>query len=140
MIEITLPGGEKRQVNISHFPALDGWEIQHRFVEFAAASDRHSRREFTLEVLSYATVKVGANDMPLSTDALIDNHLRSWENIAEVFEAVLMFNGIDPKTHANQPRYWAEVGEQMAVAFWSTASELLGPALASISAAAENKG
>jgi len=133
-MNITLPNGETRQVTISHFPALDGWEIQHRFVEFAAATDRHSRREFTMEVLSYATIKIGTNDMPLSTDALIDNHLRSWENIREVFEAVLSFNGIDPKTHANQPRHWAEVGEQMAVAFFAAASGLLGPALESINA------
>lgn len=130
MLEITNSSGQKRQIKIELFPALDGWEIQQRFIDFAASGDRDFRRAFTLEVLKYAKVVNGEQDIPLTTDALIDNHLQSWQNVQAVFEEVLMHNGIDPKTHADKPHYWADAGAEMAIAFIAEATKLMGPALA----------
>jgi hypothetical protein len=117
-------------ISIGKFPAMDGWDLQEQFVRFAASTDRDFRRAYTLEVLSYAKVlQDGGGELPLATDALIDNHLGSWENVKEVFEEVLRQNGINPATHADRPTYWSDAGAQMATSFIASASELLGPAL-----------
>jgi hypothetical protein len=131
-IEISMPGGEVKTVSIGQIPALDGWDIQQRFIEFAASSDKELRRAYTLEVLAYAKVLIADRELPLATDALIDNHLGSWQNVQKVFEEVLLQNGIDPKTHADQPHYWAKAGNEMATAFIAEVSLLLGPAFQKI--------
>lgn len=129
MFEIKLPSGEKKIIKINLFAALDGWDIQAKFVEFAASTDRNLRREFTMEVLSYAKVMSGEMEIPLTTSALVDNHLQTWSNIESVFEEVLNVNGIDPKTHADKTHYWANAGAEMALAFIAEASKLMGPAM-----------
>lgn len=133
----TIRYGEKSaaEVDIRKFPAMEGWVIQQDFVKFAETDDMEFRRAYTLRVLSYASVISGSVPMPLSTDALIDNHLRSWENVKAVFEEVLMVNGIDPKTHADRSEYWERVGQKLAIAFIAEASKILGPGL---NMAAEN--
>lgn len=130
-IEITTPTGEVKTISIEQFPALDGWDIQQKFIDFAASSDKEFRRAYTLEVLAYASVVMdaGARTQPLTTAALISNHLMSWQNVQLVFEETLRHNGIDPKTHADQPHFWSKAGAEMAVAFVAEVSQLLGPAM-----------
>lgn len=128
MFEIETSTGPK-QISIRRFKALDGWELQNKFVNFAASRDKDFRRGYTLEVLAYATVVLGDRELPLSTDALIDNHLESWQNVQEVFNKILRENGIDPDTHANRPDYWSNAGEEMATSFLATCSGLIGPAM-----------
>ncbi len=139
MFTITVPSGEKKYIKIALFAALDGWDIQAKFVEFAASTDRQLRREFTLEILSYAKVISGEMEIPLTTDALIDNHLQTWQNIEALFEEVLSLNGIDPKTHADKTHYWANAGAEMALAFIAEASKLMGPAMEAFDRAALDK-
>ncbi len=129
MLQINMPNGDQKSIKIGFFKALDGWDIQMEFVAFAATTDRTLKRAFTLEVLSYAKVMIGDMEIPLLTDALIDNHLQSWENVQKVFEEVLMQNGIDPKTHADKPIYWSNAGAEMAMAFIAEATTLIGPAM-----------
>ena len=124
------PSGEKLNIRLDKFAALDGWDLQRKFVEYAVSKDRDFRREYTLEVLSYATLLKDGHEIPFSTDALIDNHLGSWQNIQTLFEAILLDNGIDPKTHADRPDYWSEAGAQMAIAFLAEATKLFGPIFA----------
>ena len=132
-IEITTPTGDVKTIAISLFPALEGWDIQQRFLEFAATTDKDVRTSYTLEVLTYAHVVQAADrTLPLTTGALIDNHLGSWQNVKRVFEEVLIQNGIDPKTHADQPHYWANAGNEMATSFIAEVSILLGPAFSQI--------
>jgi len=128
MIEIVSTSGQLKYVVVRHFGALEGWEIQRRFIEFAASRDAKFRRDFTMEILSYATVVFADRELPLSTDALIDNHLESWENIQRVFEGVLTHNGIDPKTHADNPQFWSNAGAEMAISFIAECTKLMGPA------------
>ncbi len=128
-IEITTPFGIKL-IAIEKFSAMDGWDLQEQFIRFAASTDRDFRRAYTLEILSYAKViQEDGGELPLSTDALIDNHLGSWENVRDVFEEILSQNGINPKTHADRPDYWSAAGAEMASAFLAATSSLLGPAL-----------
>ena len=124
--------GKELQVDIATVKALDGWDMQSKFIDFAASKDQAFRRAFTLSVLSYASVVIGKNTIPLTTDAMIDNHLQTWQNVEAVFEEVLMVNGIDPKTHADKPNYWDAVGAQLAVSFIAEAARLLGPAMSTL--------
>jgi hypothetical protein len=133
-IEVKKPDGEKRIIEISQFPALDGWDIQARFIEFAASHDKDFRRAYTLEVLTYAAVDVAngrgnGEYVPLKTSAMVNNHLGSWQNVELVFEAILTHNGIDPKTHADRPMFWEKAGAEMATSFISEVSRILGPAI-----------
>lgn len=128
-IEIVTPRGEVKTIAIAYFPALDGWDIQARFLEFAASTDKVFRKAYTMEVLSYTRVIVRDQELQLSTDALVDNHLCSWQNVQRVFEETLRFNGIDPETHADKPYFWSRAGEEMAIAFLAEVTKMLGPAL-----------
>lgn len=129
MLELPSQTGQNKLIVIESFPALVGWDMQRRFVEFAASTDTNVRLQYTMDVLAYAKVILGDVELPLSTSSLIDNHLEKWENIQVVFEEVLRHNGIDPDTHANQPRFWAEAGAEMAVAFSAECIKLFGPAI-----------
>lgn len=129
MFTITLPNGDTKNIRISLFKALDGWDIQNKFIDFAATTDRTIRREFTLEVLSYAHIVYGDQEIPLITDALIDNHLQTWENIQVLFNEILMRNGIDPETHAEKANYWDAAGATIAVTFIAECTKLMGPAM-----------
>lgn len=129
-IEIDHPDGKKKTVRIDPIPALDGWDIQARFVEFAASHDKDFRRSYTLEVLAYAAVDVAKGEfVPLKTSAVIDNHLGSWQNVERVFEEVLMQNGINPKTHADRPVFWEKAGAEMATSFIAEVTRIFGPAI-----------
>jgi hypothetical protein len=130
MFTITLPSGEEKKIKISMFPALDGWDLQNRFVEFASSTNGEVRRIYTMDVLSYAKVVVNGGELPLSTDALIDNHLQTWQNVKSVFEEILAINGINPATHAEKPHYWADAGAEMATAFIAATASMIGPAMA----------
>lgn len=128
MIEIVGNNGQIKSVKIYPFSAMEGWDIQRKFFDFASTTDKAARLAYIMEVLAYAKVIVGENELPLKTSALIDNHLENWQNIQTVFEAVLLFNDIDPKTHAEKPSYWAAAGAEMAVSFIAEATKLMGPA------------
>lgn len=129
MIELSLPNGTSKLITVLTFPALVGWDMQQRFMEFAATTDSEIRTKYTMDVLAFAKVVSGENELPLSTSALIDNHLGTWENIKIVFEAVLTLNGINPLTHADKPQFWSDAGEKMAISFIAESIKLLGPAL-----------
>jgi hypothetical protein len=130
IIEVVTPTGQIKSISLEHFPPMDGWEIQNNFVRFAASTDKDFRRAYTMEILSYAKVMLD-NDktLPLTTNALIDNHLCDWKNVQIVFEETLRYNGIEPTSHANKSAFWSEAGAEMAISFIAEASKLMGPAL-----------
>lgn len=137
MFTIKLPSGEEKSIKISMFAALDGWDLQNRFIEFASTTDGYIRRKYTLDVLAYAKIVSGEMEIPLRTDALIDNHLQTWGNIKSLFDEILIQNGINPDTHAEKPHYWADAGAEMAVSFIAEAAKLMGPAMATMNDAAK---
>jgi hypothetical protein len=133
-IQIDVPGPDgstsRKTIEIEQFPALDGWDIQQRFVEFAASHDKEFRRAYTLEVLAFAYVEVSkGSKVRLTTSGIIANHVGTWQNVERVFEEILLYNGIDPKTHADRPVFWEKVGAEMASSFISEVTRILGPAI-----------
>lgn len=128
-MKITLLNGDTKDVKLSRFPAMAGWELQRRYVEFVLTKDAAFRQGFTLEILSYASVRIGESDQALSTSALVENHLQKWENIRDVFEGVLALNGIDPANHAEKEHYWSYAGAELAESFIANTTKLIGPLL-----------
>lgn len=129
-MQITLLDGSKKNIIIERMGAMEGWDMQRRYTEFVMSKDKDFRAAFTMDVLSHAKVDQGGDQkLPLTTGALIDNHLQTWTNVKEVFEEVLRHNGIDPETHAENPGYWANAGGEMAAAFLGATIELMGPLL-----------
>lgn len=139
VIEIDVRGAdggmEKRKIQIGRMGAHEGWECQRRFIEFAMSKDPSFRTEYTFEILKHATVLRGGEEgLPLSTNALVENHLQNWRNLEIVFNAVLMENGIDPTTHAEKDHYWAHAGGEIATAFIQQTVDLLGPLIQGVEA------
>lgn len=128
-IEFTGQDGTKqdRKIGINKMGAMEGWEIQRRFIEFAMSKDKTFRVAYTMEVLAHAEVIRGETILPITSPALIENHLGNWHNIQKVFNSVLVENGIDPNTHAEKEHYWAHAGGEMAAAFIEQTITLLGP-------------
>jgi hypothetical protein len=118
IFELQMPTGEVKAISVAKLSAIDGWTLQEKFVRFALSDDAKFRRAFTFEVFSHAKVlQADGGSLPLSTDALIQNHIGSWENVRDLFESILVHNGIDPKTHGQRSHYWTTAGEQMAASF-----------------------
>lgn len=132
MQNITLPDGTKRVILIGRFPALDGWEIQEDYIKYVRSDDKEFRKEFTLRILKFAEVVLEETNLSLQTVAVIENHLGNWQNIKQIFEAVLSENGIDPESHAEKARYWDIAGKELATAFIADVSKLMGPAFAMV--------
>lgn len=139
MEKVTLPSGRVNEILIKHFPALDGWEIQLKYRDFVRSEDKDFRRKFTMEVLSHAEVVGEEINFPLQTDAIIDNHLGTWQNVQQIFDAVLSHNGIDPNYHAEKANHWAQAGSEFAIGFVAEATKLIGPAFDFASRAAQAK-
>ena len=118
MLSIETPAGVKK-IDIRHFSALDGWDIHTHFTRFADSKDRKDRRQYVFRILSYARIitdKKGV-EIPLSTGALVDNHLYTAENVGKVFEAVLAYNGITPEQSAQLSDYKNVCANDMATSF-----------------------
>lgn len=129
MEKVILPDGKTNNILINFFPALDGWEIQSRFKDYVRSEDKEFKRAFTIEILSYSEVVLEEVTLPLKTSDLIQNHLRTWQNIQQIFEAVLRHNGIDPESHAEKAGYWDNVGKELAISFIAEATKLMAPAI-----------
>ena len=129
MEKVTLPNGTVKTVLLKHFPALDGWDIQDRYIKYVRSDDAAYKRAFTIEVLSYSEIVLEEMNLPMITAEVIQNHLVTWQNIKQIFEAVLVHNGIDPESHAQKEQYWDHVGAQLAISFIAEASKLIGPAI-----------
>lgn len=115
-MELETQTGQKT-IKFLKFSAMDGWDIHDRFVTFANSTDQAARRAYVLRVLGYARVVVGTHELPLTTGALIDNHLCTAENVGRVFDGVLEFNGISAARSADRPDYRAAVGNEIATSF-----------------------
>ncbi len=107
----------KKLIKFLKFSALDGWDIHDRFAAFAGSSNPLARRAYVMRVLGYARVLIGSHELPLSTGALIDNHLCTPENVQAVFQGALEFNGISIERSAWRSDYATAVGNEIATSF-----------------------
>jgi hypothetical protein len=118
MLEIETPAGIKK-IAIQRFSALDGWDIHTHFTRFADSKERKDRRQYVFRVLSYARVLTNKKgvEIPLSTGALVDNHLYTAENVGKVFEAILSYNGMTPEQSAQLSDYKNTCANHMTTSF-----------------------
>ncbi|QEG09511.1 hypothetical protein TROPICALSUN_32 [Erwinia phage vB_EamM_TropicalSun] len=121
--------GKNKEIEIGKFAALEGWDLQRQYTEFLATRDTNERINYTMLILSHASVVIGDERVKLKTSALVDNHLVDWRNVEAVFKAVLIENGIDPERHAERPDYWSNVGGEIASSFIAQAVQMIGPLL-----------
>lgn len=54
--------------------------------------DYDKNEEIMLRLMAHVEVHIGGNTLPLSTSALIDNHVGSWELLVELEYETLKFN------------------------------------------------
>ncbi len=89
-LKSAFPHGRQARVQVEAWSALDGWELQRRFVEFAVRKDADFRRAFTMEILSYAR-SFSVTMIPNSVDYCCGHQQSSgsWKNVEFVFDLVL---------------------------------------------------
>jgi hypothetical protein len=123
-VDIDTSAGVKPVV-IRQFNAMDGWTAKYQMREYATSTDVAFRRQFTLVVLSRASVDGRQIENEEDANELLEN----WQNIERVFMAVLDFNNIDYFVKEDLQKHWKMAGAEIAVAFVSQMERLIGTGL-----------
>lgn len=89
--EITL---EEHTYIIHKFPAVAGREIVTKYGTSAVPKlgDYQVNEAMMFKIMNYVTVKVGAGELALTSQALIDNHVPNWELLLKLEWAVMEYN------------------------------------------------
>jgi hypothetical protein len=98
--EITIIDGEdkERKFILSKMPAVEGLEIMARYPTSLAASaipkigDWGVVQDLQDKIMKYVAVDINGRPMPLSTRALVDNHVGDWECLAKLLKAEVEYN------------------------------------------------
>lgn len=98
--EITVTDGDEKErtFTLTKMPAFEGFEIMARYPASLAAStipkiaDWPLVNELQLKILKYVYVSINGRPVPLSTQALIDNHTGDWECMAKLIAAEVEYN------------------------------------------------
>src|ERR1700691_750688 len=98
--EITITDGEgkERTFIISKMTAWDGLEIMARFPTSIIAGsipklgDWEVVKHLQLQIMKYVAVPLNGKLLPLTTQALIDNHTGDWECFAKLIKAEVLYN------------------------------------------------
>lgn len=79
---------------ISKFPAIAGREIvaNYSLSALPKVGDYKVNEEMMLKLMSYVAIKVPSGLMQLTTQALIDNHVKGWETLAKIEMAMMEYN------------------------------------------------
>lgn len=137
-MQVTMNDGTFRTINLTYFGAMEGLKIRQLYREvISSPRDTKFLEDFVKNVMGHVTVTVGQKEIPLSTTAMIDNHLQSWTNIETVLNAQLSHNSIVPYFHEEHSSYWNKVGADMAVSFMASVQQLINPALQAMVASGE---
>lgn len=95
-ITVATLSGEERTYIISKFPATIGREIM---AEYTAAAmpgigDYAKNEAMMFKIMAHVGVNIPGRDMPLplSTRALVDNHVPDWETLTKIELAVIDYN------------------------------------------------
>lgn len=94
-IEILTQKGETRRYVISKFPAVQGREIVAKYPLSAMPKlgDYAVNEETMLKLMAFVAVpREGGEPLPLTTRALIDNHVPDWETLARIEMAAMEYN------------------------------------------------
>jgi hypothetical protein len=79
---------------LSKFPAIAGREIVAKYPlsGLPKLGDYAVNEETMLKLMAYVAVDTGGQKLPLTTRALVDNHVGDWETLAKVEMAMLEYN------------------------------------------------
>lgn len=97
-IVVTDGNGTERTFVLSKMPAFEGFEIMARYPISLATSvipklaDWEMVKMLQLKILKYVGVPINGTPMPLSTQALVDNHCGDWECMAKLMAAEVEYN------------------------------------------------
>lgn len=99
--EITITDGEgkERTFHISKMPAWDGLEIMARYptslltaTAVPKLAEWEMIKDLQLRIMKYVAVSINGQLLPLSTQALIDNHTGDWECLARLIAEEVKYN------------------------------------------------
>ena len=93
-IDVLLPDGTTKQYVISKFPAIAGREIvcKYPLSGMPKLGDYAVNEETMLKLMAYVAVPTDNGLLRLSTRALVDNHIASWETLGKLEVAMLEYN------------------------------------------------
>lgn len=79
---------------ISKFPAFAGREIILHYAKTHVlnSSDTEKQKEIVKKLMSYVAVELEGRQIRLSTEALIDNHVPSWETLTKLEAQMMTYN------------------------------------------------
>ena len=94
-ITVETQKGENRAYILSKFPAVQGREIIAKYPLSAMPKlgDYAVNEETMLKLMAFVAVpRDGGEPLPLSTRALVDNHVPDWETLARIEFAMMEYN------------------------------------------------
>lgn len=93
-ITIKTQKGEERTYTISKFPAVAGREIVAKYPISAMPKlgDYAVNEETMMKLMAYVAIKTDGGPLPLTTRALIDNHVPDWEVLARIEMNMMEYN------------------------------------------------
>jgi hypothetical protein len=97
-ITVTDGDGKARTFTLTKMPAVEGFEIMARYPASLASStvpkiaDWPLVEGLQLKIMKYVHVDINGRLVPLSTQALIDNHAGDWECFAKLIAAEVEYN------------------------------------------------
>lgn len=94
-IEVKNPDGSVSRYVLSKFPAIQGREIIAKYPLSAMPKlgDYAVNEETMLKLMAFVGVpRENGEPLRLTTRALVDNHVRSWETLARIEMAMLEYN------------------------------------------------
>lgn len=99
--EVIVPdgNGQPRKFHVSKMPAWDGLEIMARYptslvtaTAVPKLADWETIKDLQFKILKYVAVEINGRLLPLSTQALIDNHAGDWECLARLIAEEVKYN------------------------------------------------
>lgn len=94
-VELTLPDGKTKTYILSKFPAVAGREIicKYPLSGMPKIGDYADNEEIMLKLMSYVAVQTTPGEpLRLTTRALIDNHVKSFETLMRIEASMLEYN------------------------------------------------
>lgn len=92
---IKTPDGKDKTFILSKFPAIQGREIVCKYPTsgMPKIGDYSTNEETMLKLMKFVSVKTDNGDeLALTTNALIDNHVGDWETLSKIEIAMMEYN------------------------------------------------
>lgn len=94
-LEVTTQSGEVKTFVLSKFPAIAGREIISKYPtsNIPKLGDYQTSEEVMLKLMAFVAVpRDNGQPLPLTTRALVDNHIPDWETLVRIEFAMMEYN------------------------------------------------